>query len=208
MLRSAGRTALAFSLGVLALLPKYVEARAIIVGDSYTVGYDVAGHSDISGSVDLLVTAFTSSSIGLSLVVKNSSTLAGARLVSVGWKTDAAATGGSETSSTFALDVSSPNFPSHSQVNTCLYAGSNCAGGGSGGLNPLTQESFTVTLTGNWGLTPAADFSLFAAKFQTGIGSFEPDGVIRIAEPATLGLFLFGIASMAMLRARRSGAPS
>lgn len=207
MLVFARKIALALSIGAVALSPSLAAARAIVVGDSYTVGYDVAGHSDISGSIDLLVTAFTSSSIGLSLIVKNTSTLADARFTSLGWKTDVAATGGSETSATYVLDVANPNFPSHSQVNTCFYAGPNCAGGAGSGLGPTTQESFTVTLTGNWGLTPAADFSLFAAKFQTGIGSFEPDGVIRIAEPATLGLFLFGLARIATLRARRTKRP-
>lgn len=183
-------------LGILATTaPNRADARAVVVGDSYTIAFDqaVAGHNHLTATIDILITSFTSSAIGLSLTVKNTDSETGQniRLTAFGWKTTGGATGGSETSSTYNLRLNQ-TFPSHSAVNTCFSSGSTCAGGGSGGLGILQEQAFNVTLTGNWGITPAADFSLFAAKFQTKFGSYEPDGAVRVTEPSTLAVFLFG----------------
>lgn len=176
--------------------PSRTHARAVVVGDSYTIAFDqaVAGHNHLTATINILITSFTSSAIGLTMTVKNTDSETGQniRLTAFGWKTTGGPTSGSETSSAYNLKLNQ-NFPGHSAVNTCLSSGSTCAGGGSGGLGILQQQTFNVTLAGNWGITPAADFSMFAAKFQTGFGSYEADGALRVAEPPTLALFLFGI---------------
>ncbi|HKN42452.1 MAG TPA: cistern family PEP-CTERM protein, partial [Propionibacteriaceae bacterium] len=69
------------------------------------------------------------------------------------------------------------NFPAF-KVDVCLASGGGCAGGGNGGLNQgqSSPETYSVLITGAF--TNGVTITPIPAKFQTGLGSLETDGVV------------------------------
>jgi hypothetical protein len=214
-----GAAALAFGLAGGAM-PAF--AVPISTGMDLSVAWNrpVTGEPDLNATLDLTVQSITSSQIILGVNIANTTAAAfpDARLTGIGWASTPLATSGSDTSSIFSAYLNQ-NFPANPSVNLCLSSGSVCAGGGSGGLSASQSDLFTLTLNGSFaGAT--IDFSSFAAKFQTGVGSFEPIGWITgtctsncgtgggggasVPEPGTLSLFGVGLlASLGYLLARR-----
>jgi hypothetical protein len=186
-------------------------ATPVFLNEVFAIGFDqaVAGHADLTGTLNLTVTNITATGVSLNVTVANTTSLSepSARLTGFGWDSSPSATGGSETSSVYDVFVNA-NFPAFSQVDVCLSSGNTCAGGGNGGLSPSGSDSFTMALS--YGNTVGLDFSTFAAKFQTDFGSFEVAGTpTSVPEPASVGLFGLGLLGLAALRRRaRSNRPS
>jgi len=179
-------------------------ATPVVVGETFALTFDqaVAGHSDLTGSLSVLVTGLTATSVDLNVSVANTTPLTepSARLTAFGWDSSPSATGGSETSSVYSLFVNS-NFPAFSSIDVCLGSGPTCAGGSNGGLSPQQSDVFTMALS--YVSTVGLDFSDFAAKFQTDFGSFEVAGTpTPVPEPGTLALFGAGLLGLAGLRLR------
>jgi hypothetical protein len=196
-------------------------AVPIAAGTTIDVSYDqaVKGQPDLTATFDLTVDSITSSQIVLGVDIANttSTLFTSGRLTGLGWDTSVLPTSASDTSSVYNVYLSE-NFPANGSVNLCLSSGSNCAGGSNGGLSPSQSDLFTLTLLGDFG-TSTIDFSNFAAKFQTAVGSFEPQGTITttgctgtscgggggggggggssVPEPSTISLF--GVALLAAL---------
>jgi hypothetical protein len=144
------------------------------------------------------------------------------RVTSFGFNTLPDATGISETgASVFTGTALEKNFPSFQNVDICSYAGSNCSGGGNGGLFPTgsgktpNSDSFQLILTGlptgttsiDLGTDVAGASELFDIKYQTGFGSFEFQGSPNTSVPEPMSLALFGtaLAGLGMFgRLRRS----
>ena len=76
------------------------------------------------------------------------------------------------------------NFPGFQKVDVCLTSGGGCAGGGNGGLNQgqATNEGYSITIVGDF--SKGATITPLPAKFQTGLGSVETDGVVISPPPA------------------------
>jgi hypothetical protein len=194
---------------MLAVLGIAVPAAAtpVVVGETFALTFDqpVAGHADLTGSLSLLVTSLTATSVGLNVSIANTTPLTepSARLTGFGWNSTPSATGGSETSSVYSLFVNA-NFPAFSTIDVCLSSGPSCAGGGNGGLSPQQSDVFTMAL--NYGSTAGLDFSTFAVKFQTDFGSFEVPGTptpTPVPEPGTLAILGIGLLGLASLRRRQ-----
>jgi hypothetical protein len=107
------------------------------------------------------------------------------------------------------------NFPSFGTVELCNYAGPNCSGGGSLGVNMGATDQFDLTLifASTVGRESPITFSSpFASKWQsvgTTGGSVEIEGCLegsrctinQVSEPGTLALL--GLAAVAFGVARR-----
>jgi hypothetical protein len=205
-------------------------AVPIAVGTDISVAWDrpITGEPDLNATLDLTVESISASQIVLGVDIANTTdaSFSSARLTGIGWQSTPLATGASDTSSIYSVFLNQ-NFPANPSVNLCLSSGSVCAGGGSGGLSPTQSDLSTLTLDGSFaGAT--IDFSNFAAKFQTDVGSFEPIGWITgicttncgggggggggggVPEPGTLSIFgaaLLASLGYALARARVRPAP-
>lgn len=202
-------------------------AVPIATGTTIDVTYDqaVSGHPDLTGTLDLTVGSITSSQIVLGVDIANttSTLFTSGRLTGLGWDASVLPTSATDTSSVYSVYLGE-NFPANGSVNLCLSSGKTCAGGGSGGLSPNQSNLFTLTLLGDFG-TSAIDFSNFAAKFQTAVGSFEPQGTMTttgctgtscgggggggspVPEPSTLSLFASALLAALAYRFARPSTP-
>jgi PEP-CTERM motif len=112
----------------------------------------------------------------------------------------------------FSWGVSS--FPGFNQVDVCVYAGHNCAGGSNGGLDQgqsvLAANIMSIAVLGNF--ANGVTFDPVVARFQTRSGAYEFDSALRcqgenctpvpVPEPASLTLLGSGLA-LAAARYRR-----
>jgi uncharacterized repeat protein (TIGR01451 family) len=76
------------------------------------------------------------------------------------------------------------NFPAFQTVDVCLASGGGCAGGGSAGLGQgqSSPETYSIVISGPF--TNGVTITPIPAKFQTGLGSLETDGVVVDPPPS------------------------
>jgi hypothetical protein len=97
------------------------------------------------------------------------------------------------------------NFPGFQIIEFCARAGSNCAGGGSGGLLPGQDDLFRFSLLGAFTAGGTVDLSQFGFKFQGGADSYELPGSpgVPVAQPAALVVLGAGLLGLVAFRRAR-----
>lgn len=192
------------------------------VGDSFTAtwNYTPSGDPTLSATGIFTVDSFSNGTMDLGAVIKNTTptngpaTLYPVSLMSIGISAPGATASLLSPGSVFS-ELSAPgNFPGgFKNINACVYAGNSCNGGPThSGLQAGSSDSFTTQFI----LTASSvTLSTFAAKFQTGVGSFEMGAtgpwsgqpVPSAPEPSALWLFgtgLFATLGLFLVRRRNS----
>jgi hypothetical protein len=194
----------------------------IVEGDVLTVNVD-----QTEGGVDALlaqavitVTEISNNLVVLDIDLTNDSTPAGTdgnrnRIVSFGLGIDPNATGGSisdqsATDNDRLTTFDTSTFPGFQLVEFCAASGSNCAGGGNGGLLSGEEDLFQFSLTGGYSAGGTIALSQFAFQFQGGRESYQKPGLpdedrtppTQIV-PAPAALVLLGAGLLAFRAASR-----
>lgn len=194
-------------------------AQAAVVSSSdnsfgFSWDYDT-GSSHLTGLGSMTVNGFNTSALSLSISLTNTSLLGGQggeRLTAFGFGIDPNATGVSFFDSLDAGMINAvmgATFPAVKTVEICSFGGSNCAGGGNGGIyGGGASDSFVLMLAGSWGGSVTIDPLAF--KYQTGYGSFEftNEPPRKVPEPASGALLLLGVLLLAAGSASRLGGRS
>lgn len=183
------------------------------VGDNGPLPFDLIGHSTWT------VSNFSSTGFNLSINMKNDTVVApnyvpkDARITAFGFNILPDMSISNFTAGTAFLTYdTNTTLPSFGIVDMCIFGGSNCAGGGNGGLYAGLSDTVLFRLDLFTGNAPVNNFTLtpFGMKWQTAWGSFEPEGCIGnscdptiSAEPESIFLILAGIGFMALLSRRR-----
>ena len=170
-----------------------------------------SGAGLLTGSGNLTLSGFSSASLTVAVTLNNTSVLASNRLTSFGFGIDPNATGVSfsDAADGGMIAASLASIPSLATIEVCAFGGPNCSGGGSGGINGGTSDSFSIILAGTWGSSVNVDPIGF--KYQTGAGSFEfttgssssSSSSGRVAEPGSTALVGLGLGILGLGFARR-----
>ena len=182
------------------------EVAGLIEGDAFNLDWGGVTGLDITGM--LTVDTLTSTGVQLSIMLDNNSTPIGVngdpRVTSFGLNINGftglndTATGG-----TFLGLADTSNFPGFTTT-TCATSGTNCAGGGSGGIDAGLSDAFLLDVAGSFGGSPTLTLSGFAVKVQGGPSgaSFELAGIPTektpngVPAPTVLGLLGIGLAAL------------
>ena len=207
--------ALGFAVVVLAALtlvaPNQALASPIVEGESVAILIDEmaggAGNEEnvvLTGSITFAVVS--TSQFVLDIDLTNASSH-GARMVSLGFdlatvrSLDSVVMGGGFDSWNVAL---APQQPMNGiRVDLCIYAGRNCAGGGSAGLTPGSLSG-SVTLNGEFS-DPLHFLGLFARFQDVGRdseGSETFPSRVPVPAPGALGLLGLGLLGLVLMRRR------
>jgi hypothetical protein len=180
------------------------QVSGLVQGDSFNVAWGGVSGLNVTGIVS--VTSLSASAASLQVMLNNMNTpISGndPRVTAVGLEIDGftslATTAAGGTYLTLADDS---NFPGYT-TDACATSGSNCAGGGSGGIPAGSSDGVMLAVNGTFGGT--LKLANFALKVQGGPGgnSFELAGVptSKVPEPATVGMMAAG-AFLFLLRGR------
>jgi hypothetical protein len=177
---------------VAAALAVPAKAESITATSAFTVDFTSSPALGVTASAtaDFSHFVFGTDSVTFQMDVTNttSGTYTGdLRFTSLGWDTSPASSAATDNGSVFAATTNT-NLES-STVSVCLYGGSNCNGGGNGGLedpthtgthgDPTTTGNFSVTVDFGSTAVPPLDFSDFIGKFQTAsYSSFSETGSV------------------------------
>jgi hypothetical protein len=200
------------------------DVSASSVGDIFNITYTCfCGFVSLSAETEWQVTALSGSSMTFKVTVANNTfdLLGSARIVSFGVDVLTPDPTGASISNDSSLDSENwgvsvnVNFPSFNTVDLCVWAGSNCSGGGNDGMREGESDIVYVTLTGA-NFTNGITLKTFPMKFQSvGLfgGSYEIGGTIEtppppppsdeLPEPTTLGLIGAGLFGLGLVRRRR-----
>ncbi len=161
--------------------------------------YSPVSGSTASATAAFDVTSLTSSELRINVQITNTSTrLANAGITSFGFNINPNATaatmntfGGNDTvTDTDKFNaVAFGNLPAIAAIDVCVFAGNNCNGGPQNNLLGIGEtDYFTLTIFGNFGVSPSVSFldviantlyggtGPFGIKFQTNLGSYEFTG--------------------------------
>jgi hypothetical protein len=202
--------------------PAYATSITVTGNTSFNVSWlNTVTNPDLSGSARFTISNFTTN--GFDLLVDQimnttpTSPDINARLVSFGFGLGPDFTSYSNAVDGAVFSWGFSNFPGFGSVDVCGYSGSNCAGGGSGGLDQGQSMAGGMSIHFNGPFSNGVTFSPVAAKFQTNGGSYEFDSTITnnntnqttdisaVPEPASMVLLGSGLvlAAARLKRARR-----
>jgi len=187
------------------------EVSGLLQGDAFNVSWGGVSGLDVDGMV--IIDSLTATDTDIRVMLDNiSAPISGddPRVTSVGVGVTAfSSIGSTSTNGTYLTLEDDSNFPGFT-VDVCGTSGSNCAGGGSGGIPAGDSDDLTLRVNGSFtGTLTLANFSL---KIQGGPSgnSFELAGVPTpktpggdIPEPMTLVLAALGICGFAAKRRSR-----
>lgn len=189
---------------------------------------------NLTGNGSLTLSGFNTDTLTALVTLNNTSSLSTNRLVSFGFGIDpnAISVSFSDPGDTTGMtNATLGNLPSMAAIEVCAWGGSNCSGGGNGGILGGGSDTFTLTLkTGtitkgkgnnpdtynysNWG--SSVDIAPIGFKYQTGSGSFEfttsssssgtsgqSSSGNNIPEPGMLALLSVGLLGQALLIRQR-----
>ena len=185
------------------------HAVLITNSDAYNFdwSYDSGAAGILSGTGNLRVAGFGSTSLTVAVTLNNASSPASDRLTSFGFGIDPNATAVSfaDTADGGLINVTLGSIPSLATIEVCAFGGPNCSGGGNGGILGGASDSFQLILTGTWG--SSVNIAPIGFKYQTGAGSFEfttdRPPPTSVPEPATLSLLGAGLIAIGFTRRRR-----
>jgi hypothetical protein len=182
------------------------EVTGLVQGDAFNVAWSGVSGLNVTGMV--IVDSLTATDADIRVMLDNNSTPisnGSPRVTSVGLLVDGYSSLGSTTTGGTYLDTEDDgNFPGFT-IDVCGTSGSNCAGGGNGGVPAGGSDDFTLQVNGAFGGT--LKLSNFGLKIQGGPGgnSFELAGVPtqKVPEPTSALLLAAGLGLIAVKNGRR-----
>jgi hypothetical protein len=174
---------LATMLFALVARPAFATSILVTGNTSFTVNWlNTTTNPDLSATATFTVTNFTTTGFDLKIDQISNTTPTtpniNARMISFGFGLGPNFTSYSNAVNGSTFNWGFSNFPSFGAVDACAYSGSNCAGGGNGGLTPGQSMAGSMTIHFNGPFSNGVTFSPIPVKIQTANGSYEFDGCV------------------------------
>ncbi len=200
--------------GVPGGLPEF-EVSGLILNDAFNLTW--GGVAGLSADGTVSITGLTPTAADISITINNTSTpitVVDPRITSFGISVENIDTGtplsDTNTGGTFLMFASALNFPGFTMVDACGTSGTNCAGGGSGGIPVGGSDAFVLSVNGlSGGFIPSFTLDSFAIHIQGGPldnnnDSYQLPGTPSVVPlPAALPLFLSALAGLGLIGWRR-----